>query len=139
MNPFLLPLLFLPLLTAAAAAAGTLQGKGWVLFRDFPGIFAASVWAQPWCNYSYAHLDLDRIATVQDLTADQCGACMWVCGARGCTHVMAVDRGGGRGILLSTGIRTHLFHKHDEAARVEWISVPRERCSDIYWKGQNHT
>ncbi|KAI9790910.1 MAG: hypothetical protein M1816_004671 [Peltula sp. TS41687] len=127
---------------ASTSSTPSLNGSGWIFFRDFALLTTKLPFEPPFCAaLTWAHLDTDRVVAVRDLAADQCGTCMKVCNPykKRCAAVLAVDRPGTThgGITPSFGTKKFLWSVHDTVAKATWGVIDTQFCNGIVWKGGN--
>ena len=117
----------------SSVAAGKLNGQGVISVHQYPQTGRDAPNNPPYCGYPWKTLNLNRITAVQDLTQNQCGTCLEICGSGGCITMLAVDRGG-RNLDMSTGVSKGIIGTNDGIAEAKWRVVPSKRCQGIRHK-----
>lgn len=123
----------------ATASAGSLSFETDATLHDYMSYSSGVADSNPpWCEVSYASLDLSSVTAYGSVTKDSCGDCLEVCGSTGCKHLLVIDqcsRGDGGLLDISTGAGQQICGAITGHCSVTAKAVDASHCSHI-WDGK---
>ncbi|KAK0663205.1 Serine-rich adhesin for platelets [Lasiodiplodia hormozganensis] len=125
-------------LACAGTALAQLNFETDATLHDYPSLAdGRGKYNPPWCEVGYDSLDLNSITSYCAIDKSTCGACLNVCGSKGCKYLLAIDQcSRSDGLLdMSTGAGQEVGGATTGHLQVKVTQVDASKCEHI-WNGQ---
>ncbi|OJD32981.1 concanavalin a-like lectin glucanase [Diplodia corticola] len=126
------------MLACAGTALAQLTFETDATLHDYPSLKDGSAkYNPPWCEMGYDSLDLNSVTSYCSIDKTTCGACLNVCGSKGCKYLLAMDRctrTDGQ-LDMSVGAGQEIGGATTGHLKVKVTQVDASYCQHI-WNGQ---